>query len=86
MTRYYTDDQITLHLGDALDVARELPSGAADCIVTSPPYFGLRDAARLGNSSAHPEGAAAMSAHAGVPQIRRRPRHEADVLDMQEVK
>jgi len=40
---YYTDDHITLHLGDALDVARELPSGTADCICTSPPYFGLRD-------------------------------------------
>lgn len=43
MTVYYRDDQISLHHGDALDVARELPSGAADCIVTSPPYFGLRD-------------------------------------------
>jgi DNA modification methylase len=40
---YYADDQVTLHHGDALDVARELPAGAADCIVTSPPYFGLRD-------------------------------------------
>jgi DNA modification methylase len=40
---YYTDDQVTLYHGDALDVARELPSGAADCIVTSPPYYSLRD-------------------------------------------
>jgi DNA modification methylase len=40
---YYSDDQIMLHHGDALDVARQLPDGAADCIVTSPPYFGLRD-------------------------------------------
>ncbi|HVT99941.1 MAG TPA: site-specific DNA-methyltransferase [Acidobacteriaceae bacterium] len=43
MTVYYTDDQVTLHHGDALEVARELPNAAADCIVTSPPYFGLRD-------------------------------------------
>jgi DNA modification methylase len=43
MTIYYRDDQLTLHLGDALDVARELPAAAVDCIVTSPPYFGLRD-------------------------------------------
>lgn len=42
-TIYYEDDQVTLHLGDALAVARELPNGSADCIVTSPPYFGLRD-------------------------------------------
>lgn len=40
---YYRDEQVTLHLGDALDVARELPAGAADCIITSPPYFSLRD-------------------------------------------
>jgi DNA modification methylase len=40
---YYTDDQVTLHHGDALKVALRLPDGAADCIVTSPPYFGLRD-------------------------------------------
>lgn len=40
---YYQDDSVTLHHGDALDVAKELPDGAADCIVTSPPYFGLRD-------------------------------------------
>lgn len=40
---YYRDDSVTLHHGDCLDVARTLPDGAADCIVTSPPYFGLRD-------------------------------------------
>jgi DNA modification methylase len=43
MAFYYSDDQITLHHGDALAVARELPAGAADCIVTSPPFYGLRD-------------------------------------------
>ena len=40
---YFADHQVTLHHGDALEVARKLPDGAADCIVTSPPYFGLRD-------------------------------------------
>lgn len=42
-TPYYQDDSVTLHHGDALDVARTLADGSADCIVTSPPYFGLRD-------------------------------------------
>ncbi|MEX3655271.1 site-specific DNA-methyltransferase [Mycolicibacterium fortuitum] len=43
MTPYYQDDQVTLYHGDAFDVATRLEDGSADCIVTSPPYFGLRD-------------------------------------------
>ena len=42
-TPYYQDESVTLHLGDALEVARTLPDESVDCIVTSPPYFGLRD-------------------------------------------
>lgn len=40
---YYRDESVTLLLGDSLEVARTLTDGSADCIVTSPPYFGLRD-------------------------------------------
>lgn len=40
---YYRDDQVTLLLGDALEQMRTLPDGSVDCIVTSPPYYGLRD-------------------------------------------
>lgn len=40
---YYSDDAVTLYHGDALAGARELPDEAVNCIVTSPPYFGLRD-------------------------------------------
>jgi len=43
MSIYYQDDRIALHHGDSLDVARALKPGSVDCIVTSPPYFGLRD-------------------------------------------
>jgi len=43
MSVHYTDDQITLHHGDALEVARTLPGDSVDCIITSPPYYGLRD-------------------------------------------
>lgn len=43
MSIYYQDDTITLHHGDSLEVARRLEPGSVDCIVTSPPYFGLRD-------------------------------------------
>ncbi len=40
---YYADDTVTLHLGDTLNTLRTLPDTAANCIVTSPPYYGLRD-------------------------------------------
>lgn len=40
---YYADDTVTLYHGDALAVLTELPSESVDAIVTSPPYFGLRD-------------------------------------------
>ncbi len=40
---YYADDTVTLWQGDALEVLRRLPDSSADCVVTSPPYYGLRD-------------------------------------------
>lgn len=39
---YYRDDQVTLLLGDTLEVLRTMPDASVDCIVTSPPYYGLR--------------------------------------------
>jgi DNA modification methylase len=38
-----SDPDLTLYVGDALAVLRELDSEVVDCCVTSPPYFGLRD-------------------------------------------
>lgn len=43
MKPYYEDESVTLYCGDALDVLRTMPDQDVDCIVTSPPYFGLRD-------------------------------------------
>lgn len=40
---YYEDDMVTLFHGDALDMARSVETGSVRTIVTSPPYFGLRD-------------------------------------------
>ena len=40
---HYRDDHVTLLLGDALQALQTLPAGSVDCIVTSPPYYGLRD-------------------------------------------
>lgn len=41
--RYYSDPSVTLWLGDAGRVLKGLPAGSVDCMVTSPPYYGLRD-------------------------------------------
>ncbi|HET7386886.1 MAG TPA: DNA methyltransferase [Nocardioidaceae bacterium] len=38
MTPYYEDDSVTLYLGDALAVLRELPDASVDAVVTDPPY------------------------------------------------
>lgn len=43
ITPYFCDEQVTLYHGKALDIARELPSSSVDYIVTSPPYYNLRD-------------------------------------------
>lgn len=40
---YYRDDTIELHVGDALEVMESLPNASVDCVVTSPPHWGLRD-------------------------------------------
>lgn len=40
---YYTDDHVTLWHGDAAATLAALPDASVDCIVTSPPYYGLRD-------------------------------------------
>jgi site-specific DNA-methyltransferase (cytosine-N4-specific) len=32
---------VSLYLGDAYEVLAAMPDGCVDCIVTSPPYWGL---------------------------------------------
>lgn len=43
MTPYFEGGGVTLYHGDCLEVLRELPSESINCVVTSPPYYGLRD-------------------------------------------
>jgi len=40
---YYFDKNIVLYLGDSLDVLINLRDESINCVVTSPPYFQLRD-------------------------------------------
>jgi len=43
VSRYLDDGDVTLYHGDSAAVLATLPEGSVDCVVTSPPYFGLRD-------------------------------------------
>jgi DNA modification methylase len=43
MTPFYSDDWLTLYGGDCREVLASLPANSVDCVVTSPPYWGLRD-------------------------------------------
>lgn len=52
---YWSSSCSSLYVGDATVVLRSLPRAAAHCVVTSPPYYGLRDyaghPAQLGQES-----------------------------------
>lgn len=37
------EHDVTVHHGDAATVLAQLPPASANCVVTSPPYYGLRD-------------------------------------------
>lgn len=71
-TPYYEDPWVTLYLGDALAVLTELDSGSANCIVTSPPYFGLRDYGVDGQIGAEPSPAEFVAALVDVFREARR--------------
>ena len=40
---YNKNDQVTLYKGNSLDVLKTLPDESINCVVTSPPYYNLRD-------------------------------------------
>src|SRR5664279_3306507 len=39
----YEDGSVRCYLGSVLDVLAEMPDESVQCVVTSPPYWGLRD-------------------------------------------
>jgi site-specific DNA-methyltransferase (cytosine-N4-specific) len=43
VTPFVADGDFTLHVGNALDVLQGMPDESVHCVVTSPPYWGLRD-------------------------------------------
>jgi DNA modification methylase len=40
---YYADDWLTVHLGDCREVMATMEPESVHCVVTSPPFWGLRD-------------------------------------------
>ncbi|WP_275294617.1 site-specific DNA-methyltransferase [Amycolatopsis sp. La24] len=42
-TVHYHDETVTLYTGDAAATLADLADNSVDCVVTSPPYWGLRD-------------------------------------------
>ncbi|MCP2265008.1 DNA-methyltransferase [Promicromonospora thailandica] len=72
MTPYYTDDAVTLYHGDAAATLAHLEPGSVSCIVTSPPYFGLRDYGVDGQLGAEHSPSAYVEALLAVFQQARR--------------
>ena len=52
--KYLEDRDLTLHQGDVREVLRSLPDESVHCVVTSPPYWGLRDYAAEGQLGLEP--------------------------------
>jgi DNA modification methylase len=43
VTPYFTDSWLSVYQGDCREVLPTLPDASVDCVVTSPPFWGLRD-------------------------------------------
>lgn len=69
---YYVDDSVSLDLGDAVETLARLEPETAGCIVTSPPYFVLRDYGVDGQLGAEPSPAEYVEALVEVFRQARR--------------
>src|SRR3989442_10727968 len=54
----------TILTGDAASVLKDLPQASVDCVITSPPYFQLRDYGAAGQLGMEP------TVHAWVADLR----------------
>ena len=50
----YQEDGVTVYLGDAREVMADLPAESVDCVVTSPPYWGLERKRSLLDTASSP--------------------------------
>ena len=54
MKPYYADDWLTVYLGDCREVMATMEPESVHCVVTSPPYWGLRDYGNAGQLGLEP--------------------------------
>lgn len=72
MTPYWSDEHLTLYGGDCREVLASLPAESVNCVVTSPPYWGLRDYGVAGQLGLEPTPEAYVEAMVGVfREVRR---------------
>jgi site-specific DNA-methyltransferase (cytosine-N4-specific) len=71
-TIYWSDPAATLHVGDARRVLAAMPDESADCIVTSPPYWGKRDYGVRGQYGHEPDPVGYIETLRGVFREARR--------------
>ncbi|MVA91593.1 site-specific DNA-methyltransferase [Agrobacterium vitis] len=68
----FLDGRVTLYPGDCLEVLRTITSDSIDCVVTSPPYWGLRDYGVEGQIGLEPTLAEHLAVMVGVfDEVRR---------------
>jgi DNA modification methylase len=66
------EHDVTVHQGHVLDVLPLLPAGSVQCVVTSPPYYGLRDYGHEGQIGLEPSPAEYVARMVAVfAQVRR---------------
>ena len=68
MRTAYQDSYTTIIMGDSLDVLRAMEPESVQCVVTSPPYWGLRDYGADGQIGLEPTPEEYCANMAGSPQ------------------
>jgi DNA modification methylase len=72
VTPYYADDWLTVYHGDTRAVMAEMEPDSVNCVVTSPPYWGLRDYGEPGQLGLEPTPEAYVAAMVDVfREVRR---------------
>lgn len=72
VTPYYSDASLSVHIGDCRAVMAEMEPESVHCVITSPPYWGLRDYGVAGQLGLEPTPEAYVAAMVDVfREVRR---------------